>query len=127
MDPTGGSTDAIFRSLALHIPGLISLAPRPGKDPYSYPPDIPLVQTPTRNYSAADGPKLLQDMGYGNQAPLFSFLQQFGDLATFAPPLVDTFVAYGTGDTERLGEYDISPLLFFVLRGRHPGALRLHI
>lgn len=103
------STDAInraFRDFEVQLPGMVWLSPQPGQDNFTFPSSMPLVTTPTQNYSAADLSKVLAGVGYDSSISEAQYLQRSGPLFKFQPPLVNTWINYG---------YLVSTMLSFSL------------
>jgi len=85
----------LFRDFEVQLPSMMWLCPQPGEDNYTYPTNMPLIMTPTQNYSAADLTKLLTAVGYTGFVPQAEYLQQSGSLYKFEPPMVNTWINYG--------------------------------
>lgn len=86
------------RVVAATIPAVYWMAPRPGLPTTGcFGPSEMLVRTPSRNYSAYNLSELYTDVGLRSKLDEYKCLLEDPDLADFAPPFVDTFVAYGGG------------------------------
>lgn len=88
-DKQSRAGDTIWRQVISHIPAPLWLSPRP------VPVDSLLVSTPEANYSYQDVPRLLRDMGMGDDRVQEYTTVQEGVLRKFEAPLVDTFISYG--------------------------------
>lgn len=92
---SSGVIDRAFRDVEVHLPSLMWLCPEPGTDNYTYPSNLPLILTSTKNYSAFDLAKVLADVGYSDAIAQAQYLQRSGPLYKFEAPLVNTWINYG--------------------------------
>lgn len=92
---SSGVIDRAFRDFEVHLPSMMWLCPKSGTDNYTYPSDMPLILTSTKNYSAFDLERVLADVGYSDAVAQAKYLQHSGSLYKFEAPLVNTWVNYG--------------------------------
>lgn len=99
------------RKSANYIPSVLWMWPRPGTGSDAWNSTEVLVWTKSKNYTAADLPQMLTDMGLPGVRKLLE-LEIPDYLQAFAPPMIDTYAFYGFGVNTQAGfifDRDFSP------------------
>eukprot|EP00730_Choanoeca_flexa_P000813 TRINITY_DN10346_c0_g1_i1.p1 TRINITY_DN10346_c0_g1~~TRINITY_DN10346_c0_g1_i1.p1 ORF type:complete len:245 (+),score=55.03 TRINITY_DN10346_c0_g1_i1:836-1570(+) len=84
----------INRACATAVPSPVNLLPRKGTTNVTWDYQTVIVKTPSKTYTAYDMPQLYEDLGF-DLADMVRHIEALPDLATFAPPGVNTLITYG--------------------------------
>lgn len=101
------SLSGLVRAVTLRLPSLLWLVPQQGDDDFTYNHSVPFLSTFSKNYSAWDLESFFADIGFPELVTQYKYLHSTGALASFDPPLVNTYVNYGFDiPTANLFKYD---------------------
>eukprot|EP00730_Choanoeca_flexa_P017966 TRINITY_DN8709_c0_g1_i4.p1 TRINITY_DN8709_c0_g1~~TRINITY_DN8709_c0_g1_i4.p1 ORF type:complete len:452 (+),score=95.23 TRINITY_DN8709_c0_g1_i4:2-1357(+) len=95
IDPSNPSSALLARAATITIAGTVNLFPRLGTTNTTWDNETTLVETPSRNYTAADYGRLYADMGFEEFGPGIQHVVEDADLAELKHPGVNTLITYG--------------------------------